>query len=36
MPSLGLNELAIICGLCAVLVLLPLVIMLAVNRKKKK
>jgi hypothetical protein len=33
---LGLNELAIICGLCGALILLPLAIMLASNRRKKK
>ena len=36
MTSLGMTELAIICGLCSVLVLLPLVIMLVANRKNKK
>jgi hypothetical protein len=35
MFSIGLNELAIICGLCGVLVILPLAIMLASNWKKK-
>jgi hypothetical protein len=35
MSSIGLNELAIICGLCGVLVILPLAIMLASNRRKK-
>jgi hypothetical protein len=34
MFSPGINELAIICGLCAMLVLLPLAIMLASNRRK--
>jgi hypothetical protein len=33
---IGINELAIICGLCGVLVLLPLAIMLASNRREKK
>jgi hypothetical protein len=33
--SLGVNELAIICGLCAVLILLPLAIMLVSNRRRK-
>jgi hypothetical protein len=36
MPSIGLNELAIICGLCGVLVILPRLIMLASNRREKK
>ncbi len=35
MSSIGLNELAIICGLCGVLIILPLAVMLASNRKKK-
>jgi hypothetical protein len=34
MLGIGFNELALICGLCSVLVLLPLAIMLAANRKK--
>jgi hypothetical protein len=33
---IGLNELAIICGLCGVLIILPLAIMLANNRRRKK
>jgi hypothetical protein len=35
MSYIGINELMMICGLCSVLVLLPLAIMLATNRKKK-
>jgi hypothetical protein len=34
--SLGINELAIICGLCCVLVILPLAIALASNRHRRK
>lgn len=32
----SLNELMIICGLCSALVLLPLAIMLAANRRRRK
>jgi len=34
MFSLGIGELILICGLCAVLVLLPLAIALAMSRRK--
>ena len=36
MSSIGLNELGIICGLCGVLVLLPLAIMFANRWGRKK
>ena len=35
MSPIGINELALICGLCSVLVILPLAIALAANRGAK-
>jgi hypothetical protein len=34
--NLGLNELALICGLFCILVILPLAIALAANRRRRR